>query len=36
MGRNGLVTVNVLKSDEDILVEIVGTGVFVKKIELTS
>jgi trans-2,3-dihydro-3-hydroxyanthranilate isomerase len=36
MGRNGLVTVNVLKSDEDILVEIEGTGVFVKEIELTS
>ena len=36
MGRNGFVTVNVLKSDKDILVEIEGTGVFVKEIELTS
>lgn len=36
MGRNGLVTVNVLKSNEDTCVEIEGTGVFVKEIELTT
>jgi trans-2,3-dihydro-3-hydroxyanthranilate isomerase len=35
IGRNGLVTVNVLKSNEHILVEIEGTGVFVKEMMLT-
>ncbi len=35
VGRNGFVTVNVLKSKEHILVEIEGTGVFVKDMVLS-